>query len=288
MDISHLEELWNKAILDLLGESLDPTKVNVLARQTQDSIRRIKIYESYKQKAYAAVNSGQPLYYTTNPFILAQRSDLGNQDKAWIIYLATYFGKSNSSKWELFKRATFRNDLTYINFDIVINDLHSYFNYLLGIDFFKDCTYSNHRKFTAKALIGPKGLFRSIEFFIKNIDRFCPNSKMDFHEMFVLSMKIPNFGRLAGFDFSSSLAKIGLINEPQSMYADHSTGPLKGLELLLRLTSNNASRINQRKLGKDLMVWFLHNSNIFMVGQVLEDSICNWQKETGRYIYYSG
>ncbi len=288
MEILDLEKLWDKAFEDILGVKIDPIKLSILALQTRDSIRRIQIYGTYKLKAQTAVKESKPFFHTSNPFVLTQRVDLSFQDKVWFIYLATYFGKSNRSGWELFKRAAFKKDLSLITFNQVNNNLEEYFEYLLSFDFFKECTFSNHRKFTAKSLLGHKGLFISIEFLVNNIHQFCPTNRMEFHRMFLLANKIPNFGRLAAFDFSSSLAKIGLIDEPKSMYAENSTGPLKALELMLKLTNNEASVLSQKEFAVSLMCWFLENSNIFMVGQVLEDAICNWQKDTTKYRLYKG
>jgi hypothetical protein len=289
MNIEELEELWRQAIYDVLGNQIDSAKLNILARQTYDSIRRIRIYDTYKIKANDAVANQMSFSHTSNPFVLAQRKDLSFQERVWVVYLATYFGKSKNSGWDLFKRASFKPDQSIIKFEQIKDDIDSYFKYLSSIDFFQGCTFSNHRKYTAKELNGSKGLFRSIDYFVKNIQIYCPEVEMDFHDMFLLSIKIPNFGRLAGFDFTSSLAKLDLnVKEPTSMYADHSTGPLQALGLLLKLTGNNTAIVYQRELGSDLMSWFLTNSTIFMVGQVLEDAICNWQKNTTRYIRYVG
>lgn len=289
MKIEELEKLWSKAIIELCGQKIDGTKLNTLAKQTYDSIRRIQIYETYKLKGEQAVLEDRPFINTSNPFVLAQRSDLTIQNRAWIVYLATYFGKSNKSKWTLFNRATFYKDKSIIKFDQIEADLDNYFKYLSSFDFFEDSAYSNHRKYTAKKLLGSKGLFRSMEYFVNNVELYSSEDELEFHEMYLISQKIPNFGRLGGFDFSSSLVKCGFnVKEPKSMYAEHSTGPLDALGLLLRLTNNSSSMSSRKQLGVDLMHWFLVNSNIFMVGQVLEDCICNWQKKTSHYIRYTG
>jgi len=289
MTIKELEKLWGQAINEILGKNIDGNKLNILANQTFDSIRRIQIYEIYEIRAREAVKEKKSFKYTSNPFVLAQRSDLSNQDKVWYIYLATYFGKSNKSKWELFNRATFHRDGSIIKFNQIQADLDKYFKYLVSFDFFLNCNYSNHRKFTAKTLTGGNGVFKSMEYFVKNVGLYTPQYEIDFHDMYLLSQKIPSFGRLAGFDFTSSLTKCGLnVKEPTSIYANHSTGPLEALELLLKLTNNDVSKASQKKLGIDLMDWFLKNSKIYMTAQVLEDAICNWQKDTVKYIRYTG
>ncbi|HRH49314.1 MAG TPA: hypothetical protein PLP23_11235 [Panacibacter sp.] len=289
MKIIEIENLWKHAIKDLLHSEIDAASLNILARQTNDSIRRIEIYDTYKKRAIQAANKKLDFNHTSIPFVLAQRPELSQINSLWILYTATYFGKSNKSKWELFNRATFSTNGSIMLFEDIKKTLEHYFKYLSSFDFFDGCEYSNHRKFTAKRLTGDKGVFQSMEYLVKNIDQYSVDKKMDFHSMYILAQKIPNFGRLAAFDFSSSLVKCGLnIEEPQSMYAEHSTGPLDALGLLLRLTKNDSSSKAKIKLSYDLMKWFIENTRIFMTGQVLEDAICNWQKNTSSYLKYSG
>lgn len=289
MEIIHIEYLWKKAIEDLLASKLDAVRLNILARQTNDSIRRIKIYKVYEERALHAVAKGHYFIHTSIPFVLAQRGDLSQVNKVWVLYIATYFGKSSKSNWELFNRATFDNNRSIMLFEDIRKDLNKYFAYLYSLNFFDGCAYSNHRKFTAKRLKGQKGVFESMEYIVENIDQYSVENKMDFDSMYKLAQKIPNFGRLAAFDFSCSLVKCGLnIEEPQSIYGEHSTGPLNAIGLLLQVTNNSSSSEAKLRLCSDLMQWFQNNSTIFMVGQVLEDAICNWQKNTLHYIQYRG
>lgn len=289
METTQIENLWKKAISDLLGSKIDTNSLNILAQQTSDSIRRIQIYKSYENRAFHAVLKNHDFIHTSIPFVLAQRTDLSQMNSIWTLYVATYFGKSNRSKWELFNRATFANNRSIILFEDIRQDLNKYFKYLSSFDFFEGCTYSNHRKFTAKRLTGEKGVFESMEYFVKNINQYSVENSMAFDSMYKLAQKIPNFGRLAAFDFSSSLVKCGFnIEEPQSMYGEHSTGPLNAIDLLLKSTNNTSSSETKLKLCSDLMKWFQENSDIFMIGQVLEDAICNWQKNTTKYIQYRG
>lgn len=289
MIINQLEILWTQAIEKVLNNHIDPNQLNVLAKQTNDSIRRIEIYKAYYSRATQAAANNQSFIHTSNPFVLAQRPDLSIKNRLWIVYLATYFGKSDKSKWTLFDRAAFDQNQALILFDKIKADPDKYKQYLSSFDFFQNCKYSNHRKFIAKKLHGDKGFFRSVKYLIDNIEVYTPEEEIEFHDMYLLAQKIPNFGRLGGFDFTSSLVKCGFnVKEPRSMYAENSTGPLKGLKLLLSLTNNDTTQASQIQLSFDLVDWFLENSEIFMIGQVLEDAICNWQKNTMHHIKYIG
>ena len=189
----------------------------------------------------------------------------------------------------MFKRASFREDKSLIGFNEIQSDPGAFFDYLSSFNFFDGCSYSNHRKFTAKHLEGPKGVFRSMKYFIDNIHEYSRSEPIEFEEMNKLALKIPNFGRLGAFDFTSTLVKCQCnVNEPNSMYAEGSSGPLDGLKLLLEKTNNETSDKAQIQLSYDLMEWFAQNSSIFMLGQVLEDAVCNWQKNTVVYKRYTG
>jgi len=170
MEIKELELLWKTALQDILGNSIDDLKLSVLAKQTKDSIRRIDVYKMYLSRAESAVRDNLPFFHTSNPFVLAQRKDLSLNDRVWIVYLATYFGKSAKSGWTLFNRAVFDPNNSLIKFDQINEDVEKYFDYISSFDFFDGCSFSNHRKYIAKNLEGKKGVFKSMSFVIENID----------------------------------------------------------------------------------------------------------------------
>ena len=70
---------------------------------------------------------------------------------------------------------------------------------------------------------------------------------------------------------------------PGSVYLSGATGPLAGAELLF--FNGQARTISVAKLGDkvDQMDEFLQVGK-----QVLEDSLCNWQKSPNRYVYFKG
>ncbi len=207
MKLNDIEYLWSNAINDLLEFEFSGKVINCLARQTVDSIRRINIYSAYMERAETAENRGLSYYSTCNPFTLAQRNSLSLQTRVWVIYLATYFGKSDTSKWKLFNNAAFKNDKNLIQFDYITKNKKEYFEYLRLLDFFKNSKYSNHRKFTKKSLDGEKGVFSSFEFMIDNIEIFTLTVKYSYDTIYQRALHIPNFGRMAAFDFTSSLCK---------------------------------------------------------------------------------
>lgn len=283
-------ELWNQALTEILGGTFNDDVINVLSLQTIDSIRRISIYKTYRKKAEQAEAQNLPYSHTSNPFTLSQRDSLSLNSKAWYIYLATYFGKSDTSNWKLFNNAVFREDGTLIDLESILENREEYFDYLRSFDFFKETKYSNHRKYIAKSLDGDRGVLRSMDYFLDNINDFACSDPTDFHLVYKKSHKIPNFARMGAFDFTSSLCKCNLnIKDPESMYLEGSTGPLKALKDMLKLSGlNKSSKAEQISFGNELLNWFMENSDIEIAAQVIEDAICNWQKSPNHYERYFG
>ncbi len=290
MNFSRLNELWKSAIYDLFNLTFEDDVINTLCYQTIDSIRRISIYKKYAEKAKNAEELNLPFYYTSNPFTLSQRSSLNIGSKVWYIYLATYFGKSNKSKWKLFYKAAFRKDETLIRVEEILASREQYYSHLSNIDLFENADYSNHRKFTKKSLVGEKGVINSMDYFLDNLDDYSHAKPIDFNIIYNNALKIPNFGRLAAFDFTSSLCKCNLnVKDPISMYHHNSSGPLRALkDFLILADCKDLSKSAQIKLGDDLLYWFFQHSDIEIVAQVLEDAICNWQKSPRHYQRYFG
>lgn len=288
MKISEIEELWDKSFKELLNFNFNGQIISVLSKQTVDSIRRIEIYKTYRVKSQQADNLGLEYFHTSNPFILAQRSSLLPKQRVWIIYLATYFGKSNKSNWNLFQRSAFDKNKNLFIIDDILEKKNYYYDYLESFDFFNNSAYSNHRKYTKKSLKGINGVFHSMDYFLDNISNFVFSEYRTFDEVYKLSHNIPNFGRMAAFDFTASLAKCELnVMEPKSLYLHGSSGPIDGLNKLLKISNNNTI-INNYEFGDDLLKWFVENSEIKFIAQVLEDAICNWQKSPLTYKKYFG
>jgi hypothetical protein len=94
------------------------------------------------------------------------------------------------------------------------------------------------------------------------------------------------FGRTAKFDYLTMVGKIGLENiEPGSAYLKEATGPSKGAKLLFGgdIQSNIRPSILEANLGE-----LNEYLGLYFGWQVLEDSLCNWQKSPNQYVYFKG
>ena len=97
-------------------------------------------------------------------------------------------------------------------------------------------------------------------------------------------MTIARFGRLAKFDFLALLGRMDLAPvKPGSMYLRGATGPLRGARLLVDGDPGSSTSADEletilQRLDKTL--------NVGM--QVMEDSICNWQKSPREFVHFRG
>jgi Alpha-glutamyl/putrescinyl thymine pyrophosphorylase clade 3 len=97
-------------------------------------------------------------------------------------------------------------------------------------------------------------------------------------------LDIARFGRLAKFDFLALLGRMDLAPiAPGSAYLKGATGPLRGAKLLVDgdpQSSKTASELDEilKRLDQTLGVGM----------QVMEDSICNWQKSPLKFIHFRG
>ncbi|NKA93506.1 hypothetical protein GO283_01988 [Ralstonia solanacearum] len=130
------------------------------------------------------------------------------------------------------------------------------------------CTHGSHRAFmaaaTAKVGNDPKVLF----------------------DYLYKSMKaVTQFGRTGKFDYLTMIGKIGLLDiEPPSAYMVDATGPETGARLLFSGTVEDMT-LSKRTLDQ-LSVDLEKTLGVGM--QVIEDSLCNWQKNPTKYEPFRG
>ena len=105
-----------------------------------------------------------------------------------------------------------------------------------------------------------------------------PNPAFD--KLYRSMAPIASFGRTARFDYLTMIAKLGLAPiEPGSPYLVGSSGPLTGARLLFG-ENNPTMQLEQ---------WVIDLGGELGLGmQVLEDSLCNWQKSPDQFKPFRG
>ena len=98
------------------------------------------------------------------------------------------------------------------------------------------------------------------------------------------AMAVTRFGRLGKFDYLCLLGRLGFANLiPGSAYLVGATGPLAGARLLFGGRTDaglGATTLESRLRDLDAVL------NVGM--QVMEDSLCNWQKSPKHFVHFRG
>jgi hypothetical protein len=145
-------------------------------------------------------------------------------------------------------------------------------------------SFGNHRKYQSLDPYAPNGTGDAVETYVDwvgptrtHAELFSQalaaaggDERQAFDKLYVSMTEVRSFGRLARFDYLTMVSKLRLAPiVAGSTYMEGSTGPLAGARLLYR-TAASARQLDQ---------WLLELDADLGVGmQVLEDALCNWQK----------
>lgn len=278
----------------------DPIVKDVFIRQMVDSIKRIKFIRTICNREISPrrINPSDDIFDPLRAAIWYNNNN--NIDEAvWLIFLSIHFGKHRVKNWGLLKAVYGRlGNENFWSWNEINNNIHEFTEWLeLNQNELKSRgSFSNHRKYESLSGIKPIGTGSIIKSYIDivgvnhntffdTIDEDILNNPTElFKYLFGKFSRIIRFGRLAVFDFITMLGKIGVINViPDSPYINSTTtGPLRGAKILYGLDNISARELNNylTDLGNFLELDFGM--------QVLEDCVCNWQKDRMNYTLFKG
>ncbi|MEP2474368.1 MAG: hypothetical protein ABJH45_22855 [Paracoccaceae bacterium] len=224
----------------------------------------------------------------------------GQLDEAiWLTFILTHFGKHSVDEW------AFAQDVygsfqagpvwTFENYGA---DPIAFENMLVanagGIATRK---FSNHRKFQSKRPDAIARTFRTYyqwqtkfggfqDRLVATHARVGQEPRATFDALYKSMTSVFGFGggRLGRFDFLTMLGKLQLAPiAPGGVYLDKATGPLAGARFLFFGDREHAITGRVLEPRVDAL------DDILGVGkQVIEDSLCNWQKSPDIYKYFRG
>jgi Alpha-glutamyl/putrescinyl thymine pyrophosphorylase clade 3 len=277
------------AFLEQLIESIHRVKYIALIRQRDVSSRR--------------ADPGDELFDPIKAAILKSR-ERDHDEACWLTFLSVHFGKNRRSGWQLARDvygalgrgqpwgwqrissnvAGFRRWLS-ANQNRLRQD---------GVA----RAFGNHRKYQsldAKSATGTGAAIATYVAWVRphrtHAQLFQASSaavgndhRRTFDELYRSMTAVASFGRTARFDYLTMIGKLGLAPiEPGSTYMTGATGPLAGARLLF--TGNATAAIGPNQLD----TWLVDLEAALGMGmQVLEDSLCNWQKCPDRFAPFRG
>ncbi|RWR04688.1 alpha-glutamyl/putrescinyl thymine pyrophosphorylase clade 3 protein [Paenirhodobacter populi] len=281
-----------------------PQRRRCWAQQIVSSLRRISYTDALIVRGVDAARSDphSGIFDPIRGSLYFQRN--GQLDEAvWLTFVLTHFGKHAADGWKLAANVYGSFGLGPVwTFAQYAADPAGFENMLdASSDRLADAnisgSFSNHRKFQSKKPQAIAGTFRTYYEWQTKFGGFRdrmiaihasvgqqPNEAFD---ALYKSMKgVYGFGggRLGRFDFLTMLGKLQLAPiVPGSVYLDKATGPLAGARLLF--FNDRDHNITGRALEPRVDAL----DQILGVGkQVIEDSLCNWQKSPDAYVYFRG
>ncbi|MFD0740247.1 hypothetical protein ACFQZQ_13265 [Lysobacter koreensis] len=280
----------------------DQSAREVLVEQIIESIRRIDFVQAMKKRPISEMrrNPSSEMYDPLRAAVLFATE--GSIDEAcWQVFLSVHFGKSLRSAWQYPKDIYGRlGDGGVWGWAEVSSDVAGFRNWLSanspqlkGSDGIIR-RFSNHRKYVSIDAWSENGTGSAVATYVGWIDAANGHQRLfnsasqqslgepreAFRLLYASMSAVRSFGRIAKFDYLTMIGKLGLANiEPDSAYMSGATGPLTGSKLLFgKLSSIARYDAAVVALGTELGV------NM----QVMEDSICNWQKSPDKFIAFRG
>jgi hypothetical protein len=277
----------------------DPAARESLVRQMIDSLHRIAFVRRLGERIpdERRMDPTSALFDPVKAAFLHDRA--GNKDEAaWLVFLSTHFGYHRRIKWELTR-------LIYGSLDEgpvwtwarTSGDLVGFQQwYDAHADQLAGLPFGNHRKYeslrpdaennlvdTIASYVNWVGANRGFALLVADVDSPPSDAKTRFDRLYRAS-PIVQFGRTAKFDFLTMIGKLAIADiEPPYPYLQGATGPTRGAKLLI--AGDPQARITVRELS-DTVVALGESLGVGM--QVMEDSLCNWQKSQFQYLPFRG
>jgi hypothetical protein len=219
-----------------------------------------------------------------------------HEEACWLVFLSVHFGKHGNGGWrylrEVYGRLGAEQRWDWAAISAAPGDFRDWLQQQ-GEQIRRPGDpggFGNHRKYESLNGFSASGTGSVVQSYVQwvaeagghqrlfenAIFRSKSDERLAFNYLYrSMGRNVLRFGRLARFDYLTMLAKLGLASiEPGSTYLIGATGPLRGARLLFGVSEKAANLDN----------WLVELDSELQVGmQVLEDSLCNWQKSPSRF-----
>lgn len=276
----------------------NPCALDTLAMQIVASLRREDYFRLIQRGPIAArrADPHDPAFEAELGVVhLLQRGDL--DEAAWLIFLMTYFGKPADSGWMRLRDVYGRLGAGMWDWHSVSIDPSAFSSWLAANWQSIRGKFGSHRKYESIRPDAKRPMSAAVERYVAwvlagsghrtlfaDIVRQAGNDPHSIFAAFYQEIPVPGFGRLGRFDYVAMLGRYGIVPaQAGSAYLDGATGPVAGARLLFdrphdALSPASCLQRNLDELDVDVRVGM----------QVLEDSLCNWQKSPEQFVHFRG
>lgn len=273
-----------------------------LIDQIIDSEQRVRYFQRLQERSLDP-RSVDPASTAFDPLraALVHRAAGAYDEAVWLVFLFVHFGKHRRAGWRYVRDVYGRlGDGSLWGWRETAGDPMSFRVWL--DEHRADLVaapgprgFGNHRKYESLDAWSESGTGAAVESYVDwvleaggdHLERFAEIATLSPEEGFDLlyeSMRaIRRFGRIARFDYLTTLQRLGLVDiSPPHSYLVNATGPLRGARLLITGDPTiGAARSMQQTLLEI-------GSAAGIKPDVLEDAVCNWQKSPTAYVRFSG
>jgi hypothetical protein len=272
--------------------------------QLVESIRRTKYPSVIKSRnpGRRFTDPNDELFDPLRAAIVFQR-DGDIEEAFWMVFLFVHFGKNKRGGWryarEVYGRLGNASRWDWLSVSTRTIEFREWLAENRARIERKDPAggFGNHRKYESLDANSERGTGAAVETYVNWISKHGSHPQLIEHalaeagddsrkafDILYRTMDVATFGRMARFDYLSTLSKLGLAPiEAGSAYITGSTGPAAGARLLFDGSSTSATS------GRQLDKWVAELDGYLQVGmQALEDALCNWQKSPDSFIAFRG
>jgi hypothetical protein len=270
-----------------------------LVRQMIDSLHRVDYVRRLGERPIAPQRADprSELFDPLKAALLQLRA--GNPDEAaWLVFLSTHFGFHQRTRWRSTRMvygALGGAPWTWARTSANPKAFRVWFE--LNADALASIRFGNHRKYVSIRVDVRENLADAVESYISWVGGnrghmllFAETSKTHggdpraTFEGLYTGMTIRSFGRTGRFDYLTMVAKLGLCDiDPAHPYFGNATGPVEGASLLF--TNSKATTLPRSTLSGNVVEL---GDALGVNMQVMEDSLCNWQKSPEHYLPFRG
>ena len=287
---------FHKEIMPLPGV-LQTENVLAFVAQLIDSLHRIEYVRTVRNRpiSHARSNPNNSLF---DPVRAAMLMSANHREEAfWLVFLATHAGRNLRTEWQLASELYGAGEDASWTWDRVRAEPQTYVDWLEDRHEEFEGKFGNHRKYESLKP-GPKGTGAVVKSYVNWVKARGShaeiiaqaraltqgNARLAFGLLYREMRGVWHFGRTARFDYLTMLGKVGLAEiDADSTYMNEATGPKRGARLLFdgKIDSNTGARTLEAQVA-------LLEQHLGVGMQVMEDSLCNWQKSPSRYISFRG
>lgn len=271
-----------------------------LVRQMIDSLHRVEYVQRLGDRELSALRA-DPSNVLFDPLKAAvlQLKNGDVDEAAWLVFLSTHFGFHGTAGWQstrlVYGALGIGAPWTWARVSANPEAFRTWF--MANAQNLEPVVFGNHRKYesirtdvsqnladTVASYVAWVGSNRGHQLLFEEFSNMNGGDARATFEALYKSMRVARFGRTARFDYLTMMGKLGLWDiDPPHPYFGAATGPVAGAKLLFTGSKEGDA------LRSDLSAMVVELGDFLGVNmQVMEDSLCNWQKSPARYTAFRG